>query len=101
MGQAHTYQCTACGHKAGFVTQDFDCGMSGAVITPIVCSVHGIESGDVGIHALDLSTIDSLPSEFPCEICGRLSPRWDRETCPKCEKPTMELGPDQLMMMWD
>ena len=41
MGILHEYQCRECGHGFG-ASEDFDSGGFGEVITPVVCSVHGL-----------------------------------------------------------
>lgn len=92
MGHAIRYVCSACGHVTRPVTRDFDSGMF-AVTTPVVCPKHGIEQAAVKPKA-------PRQTKYPCQICGRLSPRWDHDTCPECGATGM--GVDlQSMLLWD
>jgi hypothetical protein len=100
MGLLHDYVCDGCGHRFT-ATTDLDSGWSGDVVTPVVCSEHGIGSADVGIN---LAMREKITSEiqdrprFPCPTCGVESLRWDRKSCPQC-------GAERLnswrMMCWD
>jgi rubrerythrin len=85
MGSAGTYTCMNCGHTAEWVTADFDCGMMGDVVTPVVCREHGLRSADTGLSArLDPDWAERREREYPCPECGGPSPLWDRRTCPAC-----------------
>lgn len=100
MGIAHKYVCRECGHPFS-ASEDFNCGMIGEVLTPVVCSVHGISDGGVGVNRMQggevTSEIRNKPS-FPCQTCGVESPRWDRKSCPSCGKQDLQ---SDGMILWD
>lgn len=100
MGTAAEYRCAGCGYQF-MATEDWSCGFSGEVQTPIVCGEHGIGGADTGINVATGGHIGpetTGKTTFPCPKCGANSPRWDRESCPKC-------GGQRLVfvsqIMWD
>lgn len=99
MGRARDYVCTKCGFEAKAVCSEGDVGMSGVVVTPVVCPTHDIVWGDTGLKfsRVDLGRIRSCP----CPECGADSPRWDRKTCPSCGAGAMVRDPFGIEMLWD
>lgn len=91
MGQAADYGCPECGYRAEFVVEDFSCGFSGDVLTPVVCTEHGIISADTGVNVRD-GEFPARPNQaFPCPECRAISPRWDRRFCPKCGSDRIQI----------
>jgi DNA-directed RNA polymerase subunit RPC12/RpoP len=101
MGHAADYWCTACGHQAENVTDNFSFGFSGVVVTPVVCTEHGIVTADTGMNARDDGPLTHTEREFSCPMCGAMSPRWDRTTCPECGQKCMSVDPNGRDIMWD
>ena len=98
---AHDYLCENCGYEAEFVTEDFDCGMDGAITTPVVCAKHGLVQAETGLNYRDPDWDEGVSGSYPCPRCKRQSALWDRRTCPKCGKPRMEFHPLCGEIMWD
>lgn len=97
MGITRRYKCSNCGHEFEAV-DDFDCGMSGHVVTPVVCAKHGIADAETGTMAWDDDGIMRSRGTFPCPECGTESPRWDRLSCPQCGGKTSVTG---RFTVWD
>ena len=101
MGTINGFRCSDCGYEFT-TTADFDSGMLGIVVAPVVCPEHGIQSADTGAKALDRRDMEKARSRsaFPCPTCGRESPRWDRGSCPKCDGKIDRNQIDRLIL-WD
>ena len=82
MGSGQDYRCTNCGHVAKGISEDFDFGFSGDVITPVVCATHGIMSADTGLNAQHDCWEAERKQSYPCPACRSESDLWDRRTCP-------------------
>jgi predicted RNA-binding Zn-ribbon protein involved in translation (DUF1610 family) len=93
IGRAVTYVCEECGHDFVAV-DDFDFGMMGVVITPVVCPTHGLDSADTGVNLVEGGSISEVErlQHFPCPECGKEVPRWDRKSCPSCGSVRLEQG---------
>lgn len=83
------------------MTENFDFGMDGEVTTPVVCTKHGIKQAWIRINAMYPGWEHQLRESYQCPRCRKMSPVWDRETCPQCGEPAMVLDPDGGMMIWD
>jgi ribosomal protein L37E len=101
MGRERDYICASCGYRAELVCEEFDCGMSGDVVTPVICEKHAIVVAATGVKAWDEEAMAHRKSSYPCPKCGRESPLWDRNTCPKCGQESMKADPDGREIMWD
>ncbi|MCH9669011.1 MAG: hypothetical protein K0U80_14300 [Actinomycetia bacterium] len=100
MGTAAEYRCAHCGYQFS-ATEDWSFGFSGAVVTPIVCSEHGLAQADTGINVAAGGRIGpetTGKTRYPCPKCGADSPRWDRESCPKCGGERLVLSAE---IIWD
>jgi ribosomal protein L37AE/L43A len=98
MGTAWNYTCESCGYEANFVTDDFDCGFTGKVVTPISCPEHGVQTADTGMdYSRDIVSVRA--DAYPCPECNTMRPRWDRKTCPMCGASTMRQTDD--IICWD
>lgn len=102
MGTSYSHRCRSCGHVEEGVSPNFDYGMSGVVVTPVLCEEHGLVSADTGLSARDDFDWESKKGvAYLCPECGRISPVWDRRTCPSCGKKSMGIWREGPMMMWD
>ena len=100
MGKACEYRCSECGHQFS-ATEDFSCGFSGDVATPVVCRLHGLTSGETGVNLAaggELTPALIAKQSFPCPDCGEESPRWDRKSCPGCGGQRLDFVGQ---IMWD
>ena len=102
MGISGTYTCPECGHATEEVTADFDHGMSGEVVTPVVCAEHGLQTAETGLCARDDPEWTSRRANvYPCPECGAPAPLWDRRTCPHCGRMGAEDEGWVVDMCWD
>ena len=101
MGSAADYVCENCRHRAKGVTDDFDCGFSGAVTTPVVCKTHGILPAQTGLQAFQDGWTRHKRKAYPCPECQTMSRVWDRHTCPACGSKTMVIDSEGGFVCWD
>jgi len=99
MGMAIDWVCTSCGEQAHDVCEDGDCGMDLRIVTPVLCAKHGIVWGETDL-VWD-GEDPKLASAYPCPECGRMSPLWDRATCPACGAKAMVPDPENGTALWD
>jgi len=101
MGGACGYLCENCGYRAEYVTDDFDYGFMGVVITPVVCPDHGVQNADTGLRAWDDGREGRRRDSYPCPECHQERSLWDRRTCPKCGLPKIVEDPSVGLINWD
>lgn len=101
MGCSQDYLCKNCGYEAELVSETFDYGFSGDVVTPVVCPSHRIQQADTGLCAQDEDWWSRRLEAYPCPVCRQDSPLWDHRTCPKCGHASMAVNPLGGLMMWD
>lgn len=100
MGLQVQYLCGSCGHSLTSSAQDTDCGMSGVMVTAVLCVNHGVTGASTGSHGWDPEPAP-LQDEYPCGQCGRPSARWDRRTCPQCGRAAVHVDPQGAKITWD